>query len=497
MTSTVTAREYLRVSRDKSGRERSPQEQHDDNRRAADTRGWTLGPAYKDIGSASKFATKERDEFGRLVDDLKNGIFGANILVLWESSRGSRRVSEWVQLIELCEERRVQIYVTSDAKLYDPADARDRRSLLEDAVDAEYETAKTSKRARRAAAANAVAGRPTGRVPFGYKRTRDPETGRVDQQVPEPAEAAVVQELFRRLHGGDSLRGIARDFEARGIRTRTGIVFSAQHLRSLALTEGYAGVRVHVPGRRSRDDAAGRERREYAASWPGLVDRDLFEAVKHRLTDPSRVTTRPGRGVHLLSMIAVCDVCSGPLAARNSKEREPEYACHRGSHVRVGYDALNDFTASVIIEYLSRPGRVEKLLAQDDRAELQAARDKVAEIQAELDDLADQVGSGALSATLAARSEPRIIARLKAAQEREAALGTPNTLRGILSPGDEVAERWADMPMSAKREVARILLSPAVIGELRVTRAPSPGHTSPMEDRVVWGRESNIIDSGS
>jgi hypothetical protein len=40
--------------------------------------------------------------------------------------------------------------------------------------------------------------------------------------------------------------------------------------------------------------------------------------------------------------------------------------------------------------------------------------------------------------------------------------------------------------MSARRDVARILLAPDVVGELRVTRAPKPGHRVPVHERVTF-----------
>ncbi|MBQ3358480.1 MAG: hypothetical protein IJG47_06210 [Microbacterium sp.] len=55
--------------------------------------------------------------------------------------------------------RGVRIWVTTHNRLYDPTNARDRRSLLEDAVDAEYESDKTSERRKRSAKAAAEAGR--------------------------------------------------------------------------------------------------------------------------------------------------------------------------------------------------------------------------------------------------------------------------------------------------------------------------------------------------
>ncbi|MET7817217.1 recombinase family protein [Micromonospora zamorensis] len=484
-TDADTAREYLRVSRDKSGRERSPEEQHRDHQGIAAERGWTLGDPYKDIGSASRYAAKAREDFDRLVDDLTADRFDAQVLFLWEGSRGSRRTNEWVRLIELCEDRSVKIFIYTYERLFDPANPYDRADLLELAIKSELASAETSKRTRRAAAATAAAGRPSGRCPYGYQRRYDPVTRKLVAQDEEPIEAAVVRELFDRLHAGHSLRSIEKDFEARGVRSRSGKVFSSQHLRSLAMNPTYSGQRVHDPGRTSGHTLSPKATFTQA-TWPALVTRTVFLAVRRRLTAPERVTTRPGRAVHLLSMIGVCDVCEGPIAAR-SGSRGQEYVCHRKGCVRVGYDELNTFAEAAILDYLTRPENQAWWTAHDDDdAALFAAREQVAEIRAELDDLADQVGAGLVSATLAARAEPAIVARLAAAQEREAELTTPAPLRDFLTPGADVVQQWKVAPMPARREAVRLLFSPALCGQLRVRRSPTPGHRSPVEDRVWW-----------
>ena len=116
-------------------------------------------------------------------------------------------------------------------------------------------------------------------------------------------------------------------------------------------------------------------------------------------------------------------------------------------------------------------------------------RTEIAHLRAELDDLADKLGRGEISATLAARSEPQILERLRQAEAREAELSTPSVLRGIMGPGDDVAHRWDLAPISARREVARLVLSPDLLGQLRATRSPSPGHRTDVADRVTWRRE--------
>lgn len=105
--------------------------------------------------------------------------------MVWESSR----VGEWVRLLELCEQRSVSIFVTMHSCCYDPGNGRDRRSLLEDAVDSEYESSKISlgPGGRRSMLRWVVR---TGGFRMGPAGVR-PQTRQLIAQKPEPAEAEV------------------------------------------------------------------------------------------------------------------------------------------------------------------------------------------------------------------------------------------------------------------------------------------------------------------
>lgn len=92
-------REYLRGSKDTQQSGRSPDQQHAENAAAIERQGWSLHPSppYGATDrSASRYATRAREDFKRLVGDLESDDFDADILAMWESSRGSRRVGEWV-----------------------------------------------------------------------------------------------------------------------------------------------------------------------------------------------------------------------------------------------------------------------------------------------------------------------------------------------------------------------------------------------------------------
>lgn len=494
-TTGSVAREYQRVSFDRSGRERSPEEQRADNQRAANRHGWTLGAPYRDIGSASRYARKAREDFARLMADLESGRFGADVLILWESSRGSRKVSEWCALIEACQAANVQIYVTSSSHLYDCANPRDRKSLQEDAVDSEYEAGKTSIRVTRSSTASAADGRPgPGRPAYGFRRVYDPTTGRVEQQI-DPEEAEVVRELYRRLHAGHSLHGLVEDFAARGIRRRNGTPFDRGSLRTIALNRANIGERVHdpAPGRRHGKPSAVAS--ITPASWPAIVDRPLWIAVYRRLTDPARTTTRPGRGVHWLTWLTpavVCDVCDGQLQARTWSDTAGEprlhYYCHRATHVRVPYEALNNYVEAALLAYLARDDIAKALTAEPvDADAVAAAEEEVATIEQEIESLAEQLGAGGPAAQkLLAISLPKIETRLAAAKARRDDLTAPSLLRGLIRPGRDVRRRWKVAPMSARRDIARIVLVPELLGQVRITRALSAGQSIPVQERAAW-----------
>jgi site-specific DNA recombinase len=489
---TTTGREYLRVSLDKSGQARSIEEQHNENLEAAVARGVMLGTPYEDKSvSASRYSTKIRDDFARLLSDLEKGRFGADELWLWGSSRGSRRVGEWVTLIELCEQQRVNIHVTTHNRSYDPSNGRDRRSLLEDAVDSEYESGKISARLKRAAAANAAAGKPHGRAPFGYRRRYDERTRKMIAQEPDPIEAPVIRELFDRVKSGHSLRSIALDFEARGIRSRTGKIFTPPHLRVLATTAAYAGLRVHDTnghgGSHSPQPGAPGVQ-VVKGTWDPLVTEGTYRAVQRILTDPKRTTTRPGRAKHLLSGIGVCDKCETPITV-SFRHHRPYYQCRRGC-VKVQVQDIEELATGVILAYLARPDSVQAIKrAEADSDALQAVRDELAAARARLAELADAAATGTISIATVARAEPQILATIAALERREAELATPSALHGFITPGTDAARRWEAAPMSARREVARLLLTPEMLGEMRVTPRPPGwpgGRHVPAASRVIW-----------
>ncbi len=142
--------------------------------------------------SAPRFATRDRPGYQRLLAGIDADKL--DVVVLWEASRGDRKLATWAQFLDACRERGTGIYITSHGRLYDMANGRDWRNLAEDGVDSGYESEKTSIRIQRAVAAKMQAGEPFGHIAYGYLRVYDPRTREPIEQRPcmEPAKPGDV-----------------------------------------------------------------------------------------------------------------------------------------------------------------------------------------------------------------------------------------------------------------------------------------------------------------
>jgi DNA invertase Pin-like site-specific DNA recombinase len=493
----ATARDLVRVSHDKSGREKSPDDQHRDHQATAKANGWKLvGPSYRDLVSASEFGPEHREDFERLIADLENDQFSAQILMMWENSRGSRREGEWIKLIDLAKLRNVVFWIEVRGRIMDPKNPHDRRDLVHAAADAAFESGLLSDRSCRGIRNAATDGLPHGRIPYGYSRVYDGRTGDFVEQVPDETEAPVVRELFERVARGESLRSITESFKERGIEKRSGGPFTSSHLRTLLINPTYAGIRIHDPDRKRGRPKLGPRARQIPAVWPALVKPAQFRKVQRLLADPKRRTSKGGGAKHLLSMIVRCDVCGSVVrSAPCATSGELRYACHsaRGC-ARIPQAELDKFVVDLTLAWLSDPDRYGVLMQSDDaRADELAELDRqLLQVTAERDELAARVAAGeegftvAFVAPMAAGFEKRI----KAIEARQRQLQS-SALDGLLEPGPDVAKRWAALTAAGRIDVQRLvmrrLLVPEYVGEVRIKPVGRGRRKVPVElvDRVV------------
>ncbi len=173
----------------------------------------------------------------------------------------------------------------------------------------------------------------------------------------------------------------------------------------------------------------------YEGQWPALVSRAERLAVQRLLRSPQRKTARPGRGKHLLSLIARCARCAGTLAVAYRGERS-EYFCRTRDCVRITQSTVDEAAERVVLDYLVRPDVVDALRAGEDHddRELATVRYQRTTARARHEELADAVAAGNLSVTLAARSEPAMLAEIQRLEQHAKELATPSALRSLIEP---------------------------------------------------------------
>jgi DNA invertase Pin-like site-specific DNA recombinase len=444
------------------------EEQHADHEQDAQNNGWVLGEAYVDTNvSASRYTRRTRGDFARLLEDLRNDDFDARVLILWESSRGSRRVGEWVELVELLEKAGAKVWVHTHSTLYDPANPRHRRALLEDAVDSEYESAKTRDRTVRAKAASAASGRPAGKLLYGHLREYDAR-GRYVRTVIDPEPAAVVREIARRYADGEPAYAIAADLRHRGVESRRGGGWWPRTITAVATTAAYAGLRVH------RGQVVG------PADWPAIVDEATWAACAARASNPQRRGLQDKKLKHWLSGAVRCGVCLEWLRAAVRKDRRLRYTCPRPHRcVVVPADWLEEVVAELVIGRMSRPDALRLLAPAPDRAALESAQQEADELRHQLTTYYDLAAAHKLSPAGLVEMEARMIPAIEAAERRAQPVVVPPTLRRLAGPG--ARQRWGDMTVAEHRESVRLLL------DFRVMPAKRRGRGSGIDpDRLVW-----------
>jgi len=498
IVATRTAREYLRVSKGKGRTARSITDQHRENLASEEDHGpWTWGEPYTDTGSASKFATKIRDDFEKLLSDLKSGAFGkpGDVLTLWEVSRLARETGRGVELIDACEAGGYLIHITSHERTYNPANYQDRHDLISGINDAEKESRLLSKRTQRGVDSAVADGGVHGKITFGFARRYAVVDGRSRpvEQYADPVEGPLVVELFERVAGWngrnrESTRAVEQDWLKRGIVSRESKKpFTRQNLGQMLRRKAYVGIRVHK----------GTER---PGNWPALVEPALFNAVQVILADPSRRSTTTTAVKHVLTGVLRCGTCGGKVSLRpggRAYDGRLVYRCYDRDCFTIDKAETDAF----LVGTSDRPGALLAYLARSDvseasapaptgdDSELSAVRTQLASRSEQLEAFENEDPETPAEARLIGRKIVKLEAEITELEERESALTAPDPLNGLFTSGPGAGERWQATPITAQRVIAAVLFAPVgPLGQPRIRRVADSASTA-VPDRIVWHTE--------
>ena len=345
---------YARVSSDQQAQQATVGSQVVELKQRAEADGCLVLPQDIYVDEGFSGAALIRPSLERLRDRIAEG--GIETLYVHSPDRLARKYAYQVLLLE--EFRKCGVKTVF---LHGPVGqtAEDELLIQVQGMIAEYERAKILERSRRGKIHRARQGsiNVLASAPYGYLYVRksgdEPASYRVLLH-----EAKVVRTIFESLvQEQKSLNQIARQLNAEGVSTRTGVgPWRSSTVRWIAGNPAYMGkaafgkteqvervpplrpIRGNSPTPRnaSRQQATARE------NWiwinvPAIITPELFEAAQEQLVRNQRLSARNMRGErYLLQGLTVCARCGYAFYAREHKQHGRRYRYYRCS----GGDAL-------------------------------------------------------------------------------------------------------------------------------------------------------------
>lgn len=416
--------------------------------------------------SASRHARKDRPDYAALLEHIRAN--ECQMISLWEVSRGSRQMGEWVAFLDLCRERGVRIRVLGDgddAQTYDPRRQRDRESLIREGMAAEGEVEQLRSRTKTGTADAARQGRPPGPLLYGYRRVYGAPTQdsvsmsgtkrrEITQVINEP-EAEIVRLLAEGARNGVPLDFMARVLNAWEVPTASGKGRWAGHgINRLLRNPGYEGHRVH-DGRIATHNA-----------WPAILDPVTAAEVRSILETPGRRHSGSTSLKYMLSGAVLCGTCRKPMKADHWKTRLL-LACGNSACYGVGcvMALIEETVSEIVIGRLRRQDALAAFTPVANPAAVGTAQAALSALTGRLEELhAEAAKPDGPSMALVAAAERELLPKIEKAKERLRVLRTPPALRGY-DPAD-LAERWYSdrYTVGEKRAVvmtlAEIVVSP-------------------------------------
>lgn len=471
---------YARVSKDEAGG-RSCKEQTRSCEGDCEYEGWTVAMALQDNDrGASRFSKREREQFARLVDILREG----DVLVVWEPSRITRNMAEFSTFCDLLAARAVMLYY--DGRLYDMRDDDDRNRVWQDILDAAKEAGKKRKRTMRALAGNRDEFLAQGKQPAGYRVDRDPRTGKSLGRIVDTGQARVLAKAAEMALDPDikvsSLRNISRTLKAEWAEVGGVGPFRPQDVSRILKNPTTFGLYVH------QGKVIG------TGAWEPALDPALMPRLAGALDRSDKTLTRGTAPKYLLSCIAVCGVCmesgeAGLITFRRRRNRSyhsENYYCYSHNHVSRSMSRVDEHVQEVLMRWFERPDALMLLLAEEDDCEQVSVDDEMAtidQLRAEVKAYVKRAARTRMSADAVATYVEELETQIAEAQDRISAATAKVDVLVRDSFGPDARARWKARDLMEKRAIIRatavVTINPCetrgVHSEIGVTVQPRKG----------------------
>ncbi|MCE4225941.1 recombinase family protein [Methylobacterium sp. C25] len=341
---------------------------------------WTIVAKYQEPGASA--TDDARPEFQKMIERACDNDRPFDVIVVHSYSRFFRDAFGLEMYVRRLAKAGVRLVSITQELGDDPAQVMMRQII---ALFDEYQSKENAKHVLRAMKENARQGFYNGaRLPIGYKLEEVEKRGnRVKKRlVIDAVEADTVKLMFRLYRHGDGTSGplgvkaLTCWLNEHGYRTRLGARFG------IATVHGMLTNRIYIGewgfNRRDSKTLIDKPEAEHVPiEVPAIIDLAEFEAVAATLkahnprATPARVVTGP----ILLTGLATCATCSGPMTLRTGTSKSGKvhtyYSC--STHGRQGKTAcvgraipmnkLDTLVTDHLVAELLQPDRLRATLA--------------------------------------------------------------------------------------------------------------------------------------
>ncbi len=286
---------YTRYSSNNQ-REESIEGQIRENTAFAEKNGIEIVGTYIDRAFSAK--TDNRPEFQRMIKDSAKRNF--DVVIVWKLDRFARNRIDSAKYRALLRMNNVKIVSATEA-ISSGAEGIILESVLEGM--AEYYSADLAEKVSRGMTENALKCRFNGgNIPFGYQ---------IDEEQHyqlNPVQAPLVAEIFHRYAGGESIKSIIDDLNARGIRNNRGGRFNKSSLSHMFTNRRYIGEYhykdVVIPN-----------------AIPAIVTEDVFNRVAVRMEQNKHATGKAkASDTYLLTTKLFCGKCHSMMVGDSANK---------------------------------------------------------------------------------------------------------------------------------------------------------------------------------
>jgi DNA invertase Pin-like site-specific DNA recombinase len=344
---------YIRVS--KVGRRGdeliSPELQEHSIDTLAEREGLVIVYWVYDIDESGRTFTKRH--VGEVCQGVRDKVW--KLVVLWKWSRWGRDLKESLIYLSLVEDEAGGL-VRAATEDFDPQTTIGRFSRSQMLLIAQLQSDMISDGWKETQAKRRREGLPhTGVARWGY--LYDKAAG----YAPDPEVAPILKNAYERYVVGGAHRALAHDWNARGLRTTTGSLWTPQSVGRMMDTGFAAGlIREHSKPPKATDTGPAARKTIWSydvwrkGAHEAIISVDLWERYRARRLAQAAMAPRLRTAAHALSGLMVCgyEGCGGPMVSVYSgKYRKHAWVCYRARDTKShAFNSVSNERAMVAVK---------------------------------------------------------------------------------------------------------------------------------------------------